>query len=117
MGHNEQNHAEREQVYLQAVVGPAFLDFGRHVGECSSVALQVVNLFLTGKSEVDKLDIALTVVNNILKLEISVGNFLLVHVLNSVDHLVGEVTANVLTHCRVSLADVKEQASVNKLHD
>lgn len=49
---DENNYCKRKHVHFFTLVLFAFFDFWRHVGQCTPVALERVNLFVSRKSEV-----------------------------------------------------------------
>jgi len=115
--HNdEENDCEGEHVDLSTVVSFALLDFWCHVGQGAAVALELVDGLVSGKAEVRNLHVQVRVQQNVLELQVSVGDTLSMHVLQSVEHLQTEKAASVLAHGAHQLAQVEEEAAGHMLH-
>jgi hypothetical protein len=104
---DEKDDSEREQVDLGAVVGFSFLNLRGHVGKGTSVALEVVYVLVASKAEVSDLQIQVVVNEDVLKLEVSVGDSVGVHVVHGVEHLVSEEPTSVLSHSAHQLAYIE----------
>ena len=64
---DKKHHSEWEQVHLLPTVRSAFFDLRSHVGECSSKALEVVDVLIAGKTEVSDFKIEVVVYQDVLK--------------------------------------------------
>lgn len=73
---DEKDDSEREQVDFGAGVLFSFFDLGGHVGEGAPVALEVVDVLVASETEISNLQVQVIVDKDVLKLEISMGNFL-----------------------------------------
>jgi len=58
---NEKNDTGRKNVDLPTIILFSFFDLGSHVSHCSSVGLQLVDLFVCGKSEISHLEVDLVI--------------------------------------------------------
>lgn len=66
--HYDKKHdSEREQVNLLSTVGSTLFYLGGHVCECASEALEVVDVLVTGKTEVSNFEIKVVVDQDVLK--------------------------------------------------
>ena len=104
---DEEDDSEREQVDLGAVVGFSFLNLRGHVGKGTSVALEVVDVLVASKAEVSDFQVQVVVNEDVLKLEVSVGDSVGVHVVHGVEHLVSEKPTSVLSHGSHQLAYIE----------
>ena len=116
MHNDEEDHSEGEHVDLSAVVGAAFLDFWSHVGQSTSVALQLVDRLVGGEAEVSNFHVQVRVNQDVLQFKITVRNALPVHVFQGCQHLDAEKTTDVLAHGAHQLAQVEEEAAGDMLH-
>ena len=66
MHNDEEDYSEGEHVNLSAVVGPALLDFWSHVGQGTSVALQLVDRLVGGETEVGNFHVQVRVKQDVL---------------------------------------------------
>jgi len=117
LDNDEQNDAHGEQVHLSTVIGLALLDFGSHVGHCTSVRLEVINALVARKPEIGDLQIEVIINKNVFQLQVTMHASEVMHIFDSVNHLVHEEAPIVFSHCSHSLAEVKEEASLDILHD
>lgn len=117
MDDNEEDDSGRENVNLFSIIDFAFLDFGSHVGHRSSVGLELVDLLVSGETEVSNFQIELIIDEDVLKLEVSVNDTFSLHVGQNVDHLGQEVATCVFAHASDRLAQVEEETAGNVLEE
>ena len=108
LDNDEDDNSNGEHVDLLSLVGLVFLDFWGHVGHCSSVAGKVVNALVASETEISNLEVEVVGDEDVLELEVSVDDLLVVHVLHGVNDLVEEEASGVLSHGSHGLAEVKE---------
>lgn len=65
--HHEQYHTEGKHIHLRSVVDLALLDLRCHVGEGSTVTLEIVQLLVACETVIEQLDVRLEVKDNVLK--------------------------------------------------
>ena len=89
--HYEQNNSKRENVDTLTVIWPLFVDFWSHVVAGSHVGIQltstVFSLNESGESEVGNFNVKLGAEEGVIWLKVSVGDALLVNVVDTFDHL------------------------------
>ena len=113
---DKEDDSEGEQVNLSALVALAFLYLGRHVSHRAAVRFQRIDRLVTSETEVRYLQIELVVDEDVLELEVSVHDALLMHVVDGVEELGDEEATSVLPHRAHRLAKVKKQSAGHVLH-
>lgn len=111
----EQYHAYREYIYLLTIIFVAKLYFWCHVSQGSSLRLEHAFL-LSGKAEISKLYRQIFREQYVLQFEVTVHDILIMHVLQNVNYLVQEKSADVLAHWPVLFTQIEKRAARNILH-
>lgn len=113
---DEEDDAKRKQINLRSTVLFAFFDLRGHVGEGAAIALETVNVLVARKPEIRYFQVELFIDEDVLKLQVSMTHFIVVHVLDGVEHLVSEEATDVFTHSSHHLAHVEQETALNELH-
>ena len=117
LNNDKDNDSNGEHVNLSSLVGLVLLDFWCHIGHGSSVTLKAIDALVASETEIGNLEVKVVGHEDVLELEVTVNNSLSVHVLHSVQNLVEEEPSGVFSHGPHCLAKVKEESSLDKLHD
>ena len=107
--HNEKYYTDGEDVDLFTVVNLSFFDLWGHIGLGASEMGELLNTILSCEPEVSKFDGEVTRQKHIFQLYVSVSNsFLLVHVVEAVDHLPQEHPAAFFSDVSAELDQVED---------
>ena len=114
---DEEDYGGGEDVHLPTIIIMPFLNLRRHVCFRPFIGLQLLDCFVSCKTEIDNFEVHFVVDQNIFKLEIPMHDSLLVHVFKGVNHLAQKISAGVFTHCSHFFANFKEYSTLDMLHD
>ena len=107
MHNSEQDHCCRKDVDLLAIIRLALLEFWGHVGHGASEGLQSVS----DKAKLIDLQVHVLIYEDVLELEVSMGDSLALDVLEDVKHLTKKEPSAIFAHSSHGLADVEQMAS------
>ncbi len=111
---HEEDHAGREDVRRGAIVGLALNDFRGHVTFSTDAVAEHSIAFRTGhgggEAEVGELDVALSVEEQVLQLEVAVADVAGVEFVESYQHLAEELSGNLLGQAASYLDEVEDIA-------
>ena len=94
---------------MSSVICLTFFDFWSHVGHGASVRVELVDFFVSGKTEVSNFQIEIVIDENVFKLQVSVDNSFALDVGEGFHHLRHEISTCVFSHSANSLTEIEEE--------